>query len=114
VFDRLLGLTSERLATSKVVKRCRVAARFEGAPPPFNHADVVAGFDTLAIERTKAIGYPVIVATFASSGTATVFDCHGLALDELQPVEVADDVRVTPSPPERRDDATRGSSTVAE
>jgi len=48
----------------------------------------------------------VIVATFASSGTATVFDCHGLALDELQPVEVADDVRVTPSPPERRDDAT--------
>jgi polyisoprenoid-binding protein YceI len=38
VFDRLLGLTSECLATSKIVKRCRVAARFEGAPPPFNHA----------------------------------------------------------------------------
>jgi hypothetical protein len=32
------------LATSKIVKRCRVAARFEGAPPPFDHAGVVAGF----------------------------------------------------------------------
>ncbi len=44
MFDRYLGLTGECLATSKIVERGRVAARFEGAPPPFNHADVVAGF----------------------------------------------------------------------
>jgi hypothetical protein len=62
--------------------------------------------DTLAIERAKALGRPVIVASFASSGKATVYDLQGLSLDELRPVKVADNVRVTPSPPERRDDVT--------
>ena len=60
--------------------------------------------DELAFSRAAAIGYPVIVASFASSGRATVFDCHGLAGGELRPVRVAAGVRVTPSPPERPGD----------
>ena len=60
--------------------------------------------DTLAAERANALGRPVIVATFASSGRAVVYDLHGTELDEMRAVKVADGVRVTPSLPERRAD----------
>lgn len=48
--------------------------------------------DDLALSRAQALGRPVIVASFAGTGKATVFDLHGLALDELRPVKVARDV----------------------
>lgn len=48
--------------------------------------------DSLAMERAEALGRPVIVASFAGTGKATVFDLHGLELDELHLVEVARDV----------------------
>lgn len=60
-----------------------------------------AAIDTLAMERAEALGRPVIVASFAGTGKATVFDLHGLELDELRPIEVARDVTITASPPER-------------
>ena len=37
----------------------------------------------------------MIVASFHDSNRATVFDLHGVELDELRAVEVARDVRLT-------------------
>jgi hypothetical protein len=57
--------------------------------------------DELALRRAASLGRPVLVAGFASSGRARVFDLelpNGAPLDEGEFVPVAD-VTVTRSPP---------------
>jgi hypothetical protein len=54
--------------------------------------DEALAMHELACERAAALGRPVIVAGFSRTRRAAVYDLHGLALDELRPVEVARDV----------------------
>jgi hypothetical protein len=65
----------------------------------------MSDLEELALSRASALGKPVVVAAFASSGSAVVLDldlpdgCTSIEEGEL--VEAARDVRIWPSRPPR-------------
>jgi hypothetical protein len=62
----------------------------------------MADLEEVALRRAAALGQPVVVAGFSSSGRAKVLDYEGpLELHEGELVD-AGDVTVWPSPPPRR------------
>jgi hypothetical protein len=63
-----------------------------------NSDQTVAEMEELALRRSQALGKPVVVAGFTSSGEATVYDGDLVEDGELELHEVGQ-VKVTPTPP---------------